>query len=371
MTPRALYVHIPWCLKKCPYCDFNSHEAADPPFDAYGHQLVEDLEADLEDFGHQPLKSIFFGGGTPSLMPPQALEPLFAVLDRHRLINAATEISLEANPGTRDLGHLAGYQALGVNRISIGVQSFNPASLAHLGRVHSVDDARRCIEDAQTRGFEKLNVDLMHGLPAQQAEDVLFDLNTALSMGISHLSWYQLTIEPNTAFYKHPPTLPDESSLETAEALGLQCILDAGLAQYEISAYARPGHEAEHNLNYWEFGDYLGIGAGAHGKLTIDGRLMRTTRTRHPNHYLNRDSAHAERHYLESATVATECLMNGLRLKRGMSYSLFQERTGLDPHTVRREQFARADALGLLEPGRFQATPLGWRHLNTLLEMLV
>ena len=371
MTPRALYVHIPWCLKKCPYCDFNSHEAAAPPFKAYGLQLVDDLEADIQDFGHQPLKSIFFGGGTPSLMPPQALEPLFHALDRHRLIDSSTEITLEANPGTRDLGHLAGYQSLGVNRISIGVQSFNPTSLSHLGRVHSVDDALRCIEDAQTLGYDSLNVDLMHGLPAQDAQDVLFDLNTALSMGVSHLSWYQLTIEPNTAFYKHPPKLPDENTLETAEESGLQCILDAGLVQYEISAYARPGHEAQHNLNYWEFGDYLGIGAGAHGKLTIDGRIVRTTRTRHPNHYLSRVTAQADRHHVEPSEVATECLMNGLRLKHGMSYALFQIRTGLDPQAVRANQFARADALGLLEPGRFQATPLGWRHLNTLLEMLI
>jgi oxygen-independent coproporphyrinogen-3 oxidase len=371
MTPRALYVHIPWCVKKCPYCDFNSHESANPPFHAYGQALVEDLEADLQDFGHRPFSSIFFGGGTPSLMPPEALAPLFDALDRHQLVDPSTEITLEANPGTRDLGHLAGYRSLGVNRLSIGVQSFNAESLSKLGRVHSVDDALRCIEDAQTLGYHKLNVDLMHGLPAQTTQDVLFDLNSALAMGLSHLSWYQLTIEPNTAFYKHPPALPDENTLEDAEDAGLQSIREAGLSQYEISAFARPSHEAKHNINYWEFGDYLGIGAGAHGKLTLDGEVVRTTRTRHPNHYLSRVSAHADRHHVAAPDLATECLMNGLRLKQGMSYTLFHQRTGLDPEAIRVEQFARADALGLLEPARFQATPLGWRHLNTLLEMLV
>jgi putative oxygen-independent coproporphyrinogen III oxidase len=370
-VPRALYVHIPWCIRKCPYCDFNSHEANDPPFADYGMALVRDLENDLERYGAQPFGSVFFGGGTPSLMPPEALKPLFQILQSSGLIDQSTEITIEANPGTRDLGHLPGYFDLGINRLSIGVQSFQQQQLAALGRIHQGDDAIAMIEEARQAGFKRINVDLMHGTPGQTPDDVKRDLDQIQALGLTHLSWYQLTIEPNTAFYSHPPTLPSESLMEAAEILGSDRIAAMGLAHYEVSAYAAPGEEARHNINYWEFGDYLGLGAGAHGKVTSDGAVIRTTRTRQPHHYLRRVDPAAQETSLSETDLGAECLMNGLRLKAGISYAVFEERTGLNADTYRGRYLGRADGLGLLEPGRFQATDLGWRHLNSLLEMLV
>lgn len=369
--PRALYVHIPWCVRKCPYCDFNSHEQSDPPFEHYGQALLTDLDTDLSRYGEVPFTSVFLGGGTPSLMPPEALAPLFDALHQRGLIDSSTEITLEANPGTRDLGHLPGYRALGINRLSIGVQSFQAAQLEALGRIHDAEDARTMVAEAQMAGFDRINIDLMHGTPGQTAEAALDDLQVVEALGIRHLSWYQLTIEANTAFYSSPPKLPDESTLEATDSAGHQFIEAMGLVHYEVSAYAVPGEEARHNINYWEFGDYLGLGAGAHGKLTVGDQVIRTQRTRHPRHYLNRVDSAAQESPLSPDHLGAECLLNGLRLKAGISESLFHQRTGLDPIHYRRANLAKADELGLLEPGRFQATPLGWRHLNHVLEMLV
>ena len=370
-VPRALYVHIPWCIRKCPYCDFNSHEAADPPFAEYGQSLLSDLDHDLARYGETPFVSVFFGGGTPSLMPPSALEPLMHALHARGLIDQATEVTLEANPGTRDLGHLQGYRELGINRLSIGVQSFQSRQLEALGRIHAGEDAIAMIEEAQAFGFTRINVDLMHGTPGQDVEDVRRDLEQIRQLKLSHLSWYQLTIEANTAFYNRPPVLPDEPVLDACEALGSDMIAAMGLEHYEVSAYAMAGEEAQHNLNYWQFGDYLGLGAGAHGKITSEYGVIRTTRTRQPHHYLRRVDPAAQEHSLSVEELATECLMNGLRLQAGISQSLFFERTGLDADRYRAQYLGRADSLGLLVPGRFQATELGWRHLNALLEMLV
>lgn len=364
-------MHIPWCVRKCPYCDFNSHEQIDPPFAAYGRALVADLESDLARFGAVPFHSVFFGGGTPSLMPPEALAPLFEALHRESLIGADTEITLEANPGTRDLGHLPGYRALGINRLSIGVQSFQPTPLKALGRIHGGEDARAMVLEAKAAGFARINVDLMHGTPTQTVEDAMADLREVQALGINHLSWYQLTIEPNTAFYSKPPILPDESVLEETDTVGHAQIESMGLTHYEVSAYARPGEESRHNLNYWEFGDYLGLGAGAHGKITVQGEVYRTQRTRHPRHYLNRLDVAADATLIDLDHLGAECLLNGLRLRAGIGYDLFQDRTGIDPVAYRTQYLADADRLELLEPGRFQATPLGWRHLNRILEMLV
>ena len=371
VPPIGLYVHIPWCLRKCPYCDFNSHEDSAPPFAAYGQMLCDDLAVDAQYLEGRAFRSVFFGGGTPSLMPPECLEPLFEQLWSHQWIGASTEITLEANPGTLDLNHLSGYRALGDNRLSIGVQTFDPEGLQALGRIHSSADAIRTIQTAQELGFDRLNVDLMHSIPGQTTAQALTDLDTALSMGLQHVSWYQLTIEPNTVFYKQPPRLPDESTLEEIDAHGLDLIAEFGLLQYEVSAFATPGHEAVHNTLYWEFGDYLGLGAGAHGKVTRDHSILRSTRTRHPAHYAKRISADAQWDTLDKNLIGFECLLNGLRLKRGMSASDFSARTGLSAAEFRATHLARADALGLLEPGRFQATELGWRHLNTILEMLL
>ncbi|MGA1206749.1 MAG: radical SAM family heme chaperone HemW [Litorivicinaceae bacterium] len=367
----GLYVHIPWCLRKCPYCDFNSHEDNNPPFAAYGQQLCDDLRTDVQYLATRQFQSVFFGGGTPSLMPPESLQPLFEMLRENHWIDESTEITLEANPGTLDLGHLDGYRALGINRLSIGIQTFDSQGLERLGRIHSGDDGKRMIEAAQTLGFSRLNVDLMHSLPEQTPEQALADLQTALSLGVQHLSWYQLTIEPNTVFYKKPPRLPDEATLDAIDLAGQAMIHDAGLAHYEVSAFAVPGQEARHNLLYWEFGDYLGLGAGAHGKVTTSTGQFRSTRTRMPQHYLNRISPAADWQPIAPELLGFECLLNGLRLKRGLSAEDFEHRTGLNAVQFRQQHLARADALGLLEPGRFQATALGWRHLNTILEMLI
>ena len=371
LPPVGLYVHIPWCVRKCPYCDFNSHEDRNPPFTAYGQHLCDDLTADAHFLGNRRFQSVFFGGGTPSLMPPDALAPLFDRLHKNNWIDDTTEITLEANPGTLDLGHFAGYRALGVNRLSIGVQTFHADGLARLGRIHSGTDAVQTIESAQALGFPRINVDLMHSLPGQTASDAVRDLELALGLGVQHLSWYQLTIEPNTVFHKHPPTLPSESYLEQIDEIGHETLAIAGLRQYEVSAFAVPGHEARHNVLYWEFGDYLGLGAGAHGKITTQHGPMRSTRTRIPHHYLSRACADAHWQPIEARLIGFECLLNGLRLRRGLSAEDFETRTGLNAHDFRHQYLTRADTLGLLEPGRFQATELGWRHLNTVLEMLI
>lgn len=369
--PRALYIHIPWCIRKCPYCDFNSHEQANPDFKSYGQHLVRDLDADLERYGEVPFVSLFFGGGTPSLIPPKYLEPLFSRLTERQLISQQTEITLEANPGTLDLDHLRGYFELGINRLSIGVQSFDEGVLKALGRIHDPAQAIAMIEHAQQIGFNRLNIDLMHGTPCQTEAIAKQDLMVVRDLGITHLSWYQLTIEPNTAFYSKPPVLPAEEVLEETEDLGSRLIEEMGLEHYEVSAFATPGQEARHNLNYWEFGDYLGIGAGAHGKISTERGVVRTQRTRQPTNYLARNTFHATEQPLGETIIGAECLMNGLRLKSGMSYACFEERTGLSANDFRAEFLGPADALELLEPDRFQASELGWRHLNRVLEMLI
>ncbi len=369
--PRALYVHVPWCIKKCPYCDFNSHEQANPDFAAYGRALVNDLNADLERYGSTPFVSLFFGGGTPSLFPPKHLEPLFKRLRDLSLISSETEISLESNPGTLDLGHLTGYHSLGINRLSVGVQSFNSNVLRALGRIHDRDQAIAMIEQAKIIGFKRLNVDLMHGTPGQTTAIALEDLNIIRKLEVSHLSWYQLTVELNTAFYSKPPKLPDEDTLEATEKTGFDILTSMGLQQYEVSAFTKPGEEARHNINYWEFGDYFGIGAGAHGKITTGQGVVRTQRTRQPLNYLARTDIHATEYLPSDSHLGAECLMNGLRLKSGISYARFQERTGLDPVKFREAHLLEADRLNMLTPERFQTSDLGWRHLNHILEMLI
>lgn len=362
---------MPWCIKKCPYCDFNSHEQSHPDFESYGLALLKDLDSDLERYGSQPFVSVFFGGGTPSLMPPQTLAPLLNRLVSLELVSDATEITLEANPGTLDLDKLIGYRDLGINRLSVGVQSFNPVVLRALGRIHDADQAIHMIQHAKDIGFHRLNVDLMYGTPHQTPEITRRDLEIIRSLEITHLSWYQLTIEPNTAFFSGPPALPNEEVLTNIEEAGSDLIASMGLQQYEVSAYAKPGEEARHNLNYWQFGDYLGIGAGAHGKITSHRGAVRTRRTRQPDNYLARANFAAAENPLSNGHLGAECLMNGLRLKSGISYTRFHERTGLDADRFRAEHLADADSLGLLKLDRFQASDLGWRHLNRILEILV
>ncbi|HCO42772.1 MAG TPA: oxygen-independent coproporphyrinogen III oxidase-like protein, partial [Gammaproteobacteria bacterium] len=264
--PLSLYVHLPWCVRKCPYCDFNSHVAgAALPQAAYIDALLRDLEADLPLVWGRPVISVFLGGGTPSLFEPDAIDRLLSELRARLPVLAGAEITLEANPGTLDTARLAGFREAGVNRLSLGVQSFDDACLKALGRIHDAAAARRAVQVARACGFERLNLDLMFGLPGQDVDQALRDLDTALAAEPGHLSWYQLTLEPNTVFYSHPPPLPAPERMEAIYEAGLARLAAAGYSRYEVSAYARPGHGCQHNVNYWQFGDYLGIGAGAHG----------------------------------------------------------------------------------------------------------
>lgn len=367
LPPLSLYVHIPWCVRKCPYCDFNSHEAQQAlPEDAYIRALIEDLEQDLHYVQEREIESLFFGGGTPSLFSARGMNTLLTAL-RDRLVFADDcEITLEANPGTFEQDKFAGFLNAGINRLSLGVQSFQNEPLQALGRIHDGGEALRAITAAQAVGFERINVDLMHGLPQQTATQALTDIRTALDQGISHLSWYQLTIERNTAFYSQPPALPDEDTLTDIQAQGLAAIADYGLRPYEVSAYATGGQACRHNLNYWLFGDYLALGAGAHGKITFaDSRqVWRYQKTRLPEHYLQRAlSRTSQQEAIDH--LAFEFMMNALRLNRGFTPGDFEARTGLAIGEVS-PTLASLQADGLLEKsnGRYHCSARGRQFLD-------
>ncbi len=332
LPPLSLYIHIPWCVRKCPYCDFNSHEEKTIPEQAYVAKLLCDLEQDLSFVQGRALQSIFFGGGTPSLFFSQSIKNILAGVQEKIPFAADIEITLEANPGTAEAEKFQGFHAAGVNRLSIGVQSFQSQHLQALGRIHDGEQAVRAVAMAQAAGFERINIDLMHGLPAQTVEDALADLQQAIDLGVSHISWYQLTIEPNTVFYRQPPPLPAEEALWDIQQAGLALLQQNGFAQYEVSAFSRAGHQCKHNLNYWQFGDYLGIGAGAHGKITLpaENRILRYSKTRLPRDYLARESNFlAEQFDLAAADLPFEFMLNTLRLADGVPKTLFAERTGL------------------------------------------
>ncbi|WP_161866064.1 radical SAM family heme chaperone HemW [Pseudomonas yangonensis] len=375
LPPLALYIHIPWCVRKCPYCDFNSHAAGPTlPEEEYVDALLADLDVDLRHVHGRPLTSIFFGGGTPSLFSDRALGRLLAGVERRVAFAPDIEITLEANPGTFEQAKFKGYRALGINRLSIGVQSFQQDKLKALGRIHDGNEAIRAADMARAAGFDNFNLDLMHGLPEQSIEDALFDLRTAIAQAPTHLSWYQLTMEPNTVFWSQPPVLPEDDLLWDIQEAGQALLAAEGYAQYEVSAYARPGKQARHNLNYWTFGDFLGIGAGAHAKLsTPDGRIQRTWKTRLPKDYLDRSKAfQAGERVLEADELPFEFLMNVLRLSEGAPAELFTQRTGLP---VRQLDQARREAerLGLLQADdtRLVATAKGQLFLNDLLQLFL
>ncbi|VEE17712.1 radical SAM family heme chaperone HemW [Ectopseudomonas mendocina] len=375
LPPLALYIHIPWCVRKCPYCDFNSHAAGPTlPEEEYVDALLADLDIDLQHVHGRPLTSIFFGGGTPSLFSDRALGRLLEGVEQRVGFAPDIEITLEANPGTFEQAKFKGYRSLGINRLSIGVQSFQEAKLKALGRIHDGSEAIRAADMARAAGFDNFNLDLMHGLPEQSIEDALFDLRTAISQGPTHLSWYQLTMEPNTVFWSQPPTLPEDDLLWDIQEAGQALLAAEGYAQYEVSAYARPGKQARHNLNYWTFGDFLGIGAGAHAKLsTPAGRIQRTWKTRLPKDYLDRSKAfQAGERILEAGELPFEYLMNVLRLTEGAPAELFSQRTGLPLQHLdlaRRE----AERQGLLQadPTRLVATAKGQLFLNDLLQLFL
>ena len=377
LPPLSLYIHIPWCVRKCPYCDFNSHEAGSHiPEAEYINALLKDLEQDLHWVQGRAIKSIFFGGGTPSLLSAHAYETLFTGLSEKLSFSSDIEITLEANPGTFEADKFKAYRQLGINRLSMGIQSFQPEHLKKLGRIHDRAQALAAIETAINAGFSNFNLDLMHGLPDQTPEQALDDLNTALSFQPPHLSWYQLTIEPNTEFYKRPPVLPEDDTLWDIQEQGQERLAHAGLRQYEISAYSLPQQQAKHNINYWRFGDYLGIGAGAHGKITSTGpqglTILRTRKTRLPKDYLN-----SEKRFLSGQDrilpedTALECMMNALRLQEGIPVSDFEARTGMTLDSIR-APLNKALSLGLIECSTdIRASERGQQYLNELLALFL
>ncbi len=370
LPPLSLYIHVPWCVRKCPYCDFNSHAfTGDLPEPAYLDAIMEDLRHDLDLIGGRPVQTVFIGGGTPSLMSPEFYHGLFNRLGKHLSFAPDAEITLEANPGTVEQQRFDGFRAAGINRLSIGIQSFSPDNLKALGRIHDDHAAHRAIEAVLKAGFDNFNLDLMHGLPGQTPTSAVADLETALAWHPPHLSWYQLTLEPNTEFYSRPPVLPDDDRLWAIFEAGAETLVSAGMAAYEVSAWSKPGKASRHNLNYWTFGDYLALGAGGHGKITrSSGEVIRYWKTRQPEAYLQRiGSRTSGTQIIEPDEMALEFMMNALRLNEGVDEQLFTERTGLPLGQVaailtglRKDQ--------LLQPGRLQTTELGQRYLNSLLE---
>lgn len=381
LPPLSLYVHIPWCVRKCPYCDFNSHKADQSlPEQDYVSALLDDLDRDLQWLAQmgipaRPIESIFFGGGTPSLLSIAAYERFFKGLQQRCTLSPNIEITMEANPGTFEAEKFHGYRSLGINRLSIGIQSFNDEHLKILGRIHSGSEALNAIELAKRAGFDNFNLDFMHGLPNQTEQQALNDLRLGMDCNPTHLSWYQLTIEPNTEFFKRPPKLPEDETLWAIQEAGQALLANNGFAQYEISAYAQMGKQAKHNLNYWQFGDYLGIGAGAHGKLTIPNNelnlshIYRTAKTRLPKDYLNLAKAFtAKVEDILPDDRDLEFLMNALRLHAGVPKTLFSERTGL-PLSRIQSKLSLLEQDGWLQRGdNIAPTEKGRLFLNELLE---
>nr|WP_115854485.1 radical SAM family heme chaperone HemW [Kushneria indalinina] len=379
LPPLALYIHVPWCVRKCPYCDFNSHTLTDAlPETAYIDALLADLDAEMANVQGRVLTSIFIGGGTPSLVSGAGYQRLLAGIRERLTLAPDIEITLEANPGTFERERFADFRRAGINRLSVGVQSFDNEALARLGRIHDAGEAVHAITTAREVGFDEVNIDLMHGLPGQTMASALADIDQALALEPSHLSWYQLTLEPNTAFYSRPPELPEEDVLADIQDAGQARLEAAGFQRYEISAWSRPGHEARHNLNYWRFGDYLGIGAGAHGKISRPGdqglEIERRWKTRQPETYLARH--HDPRGFMAGSRVLSrdekglEFLMNALRLSDGVPGELWRRHTGLDE--ARLDAHTRAPIareLMLETHARIQATPLGLLFLNDLLAL--
>lgn len=375
LPPLALYVHIPWCIRKCPYCDFNSHAATpELPEAEYVTAVLADLDADVVHAHGRPLTSIFFGGGTPSLFSAQALQALLAGIEQRIAFNPDIEITLEANPGTFEQEKFAAYRAMGINRLSIGIQSFADTKLEALGRVHSGTEAIAAIAMARKAGFDNFNLDLMHGLPDQSPAEALVDLQTAIDLAPTHLSWYQLTMEPNTVFWSKPPLLPEDDVLWDIQEAGQALLAQHGYKQYEVSAYARADQVALHNVNYWSFGDFIGIGAGAHGKVSDpSGRIQRTWKTRQPADYLNPDTPFlAGSNTLPAADLPFEFLMNALRLTDGVALGLFSQRTGL-PLSALQTGLEQAQQRGLLsaDPQRLAASAQGQLFLNDLLQIFL
>ncbi|MFT5320144.1 MAG: putative oxygen-independent coproporphyrinogen III oxidase [Pseudohongiellaceae bacterium] len=370
LPPLSLYIHIPWCLKKCPYCDFNSHAyEGELPEKPYIDNLLADLKSDLPYVQGRELVSIFIGGGTPSLFSPASISRLLSDIEKLIPFSKAIEITMEANPGTFEINKFKGFRSAGINRLSIGIQSFDKAALKALGRVHDDAEAKTAAKNVRAAGFENFNLDLMFGLPDQSIKDALADLDIALQCEPPHLSWYQLTIEPNTVFYSQPPQLPEDDLVSEMQDRGIELLAAHNLSRYEISAFCRADKASTHNLNYWRFGDYLGIGAGAHGKVTLPGeqRIMRTRKTRQPAKYLaNRQQIMAGLTEVSVADLPLEFMMNALRLVSGSDEMSFEQRTGLSINSISSE-LTRLRESGLLGKDALATTDRGYKFLNNVL----
>jgi len=377
LPPLSLYVHIPWCVRKCPYCDFNSHEpqaGGSLPEAAYVEALLRDLEGLLPSVWGRPVTSVFFGGGTPSLFAPESIDGLLSGIRARVVLDPEAEITLEANPGTVEAARFRGYREAGVNRLSIGVQSLDDRFLAKLGRIHDAAEGRRAVDTALAH-FDNVNIDLMYGLPGQTLQQAREEMRVAAGLGTSHVSAYQLSIEPNTVFFRRRPELPPHDICADMQIEIEQVLADAGFEHYETSAFAHPGRRARHNVNYWEFGDYLGIGAGAHGKISFPDRVTRHARARQPREYMERAAGGTS--ITDESTIAPrelpfEFMLNALRLVEGFGPALFQARTGL-PLSAVEAALKRAEARGLIERGAtlIRPTALGARFLNDLLELFL
>jgi putative oxygen-independent coproporphyrinogen III oxidase len=380
--PLSLYVHMPWCVRKCPYCDFNSHQRGTAPAPrSYIDALMADFERDLPRIGARTIETVFFGGGTPSLFPPEDFARLLEGLRRRARFAPDAEITMEANPGTVERGRFAGYRDAGINRISLGAQSFAPAALERLGRIHTADDTRRAVDELHAAGLANFNLDLMYALPGQTPEEAMADVRVACALAPAHISHYQLTLEPGTVFHARPPPLPDEDAAYAMQRDCQQFLAAEGFAQYEVSAYARPDSRCRHNLNYWTFGDYLGVGAGAHGKITlgVPDDIIRTEKPRQPREYLDRLELGAAscgaaasdplgvQHAVPRSELPFEFMLNALRLNLGFALRDFELRTGLGEGAIERA-LSRALDRGLIEPTEegWRPTELGSRFLNDL-----
>jgi len=372
LPPLALYVHIPWCVRKCPYCDFNSHErSGELPERQYVEKLFLDLETSLPSVWGRRLTSVFIGGGTPSLFAPESIDRLLSGVRARLTLEPDAEITLEANPGTVEAARFRGFRAAGVNRISVGVQSFDERMLKALGRIHDAGEARRAVDSA-LESFDNVNLDLMYGLPGQTAEMARADLEQGIATGVPHLSAYQLTIEPNTVFFSKPPQLPEHDLAADMQIAIEELLLENQFQHYETSAFARPGHRSRHNLNYWQFGDYLGIGAGAHGKVSFPDRITRHSRMKQPREYLAAANTLVEEREVPASEVPFEFMLNALRLLEGFEVKLFGERTGLPLGSIGKS-LEQAESKGLLERDwrRIRPTERGRLFLNELLELFL
>jgi oxygen-independent coproporphyrinogen-3 oxidase len=372
--PLALYVHMPWCVRKCPYCDFNSHQLKSAqPDGAYIDSLIRDLDCELPLLAGRAITTVFFGGGTPSLFHPEEFKRLLSALRQRTEVAGDAEITLEANPGTIERGRFAEYAQAGINRVSLGAQTFAPRALELLGRIHTADDTHRAVEELRAAGIGNFNLDLMYALPQQSFDEAMEDVRVACALNPAHISYYQLTLEPGTVFHARPPPLPDEELAWEIQTEAQRRLAAAGYLQYEVSAYARAGAQCRHNLNYWRFGDYVGLGAGAHGKLSmaVPERILRTAKPKQPRDYQQRIaqavSACGERNFIAPKDLPFEFMLNALRLNEGFETGDFQRRTGLSSRVVE-PALARAQERGLLEArtGGWRPSALGRRFLNDL-----